>query len=557
MLDSLPHYAQTIGRSLGAMLFFGIVTFALASSSALGQRQQTGTNTVDLKAHAREERFVRDLQAVAHRWRVSFVAEGTPIPNNSAPAMSISTSNLDVAVEQIAAEYDFESHRKGNVFALTKRYSDPADFPDITPEEYRIALDAALRDLAVFNPKLGHEGKTGTPIAAIGKLLSPTQLDGLANNGVPVRSLNPDQRAAVWRIAMHYYVESDTDELATIAVRLGSVITQDSVFRFRRLAGVNAFGYELRNDTSAKESGETAFFPLSHANVLFIGNKGVAPNGEVGRITARDKNGFIVHTIDPTDPAAEGKNPVIIPEVTNTATTVKRVIDALTVRSRGANQYKVDPVLEAKAVTVIGGEYARPFEIFEAISKVYGLQLKQEQDRSILLAFKPERATEDIAQLPRVLKSAIPDPLLRWFRARIQKSNRPAFAARPMLRTDIANPSNEARQLATRLFRAQIEPRIVRDKDKGIRFSNIADRERKLFAFAAAVGALGQVTWMTERAIPPYVQDFESIVLTGGVTFAIDGKPRLALFLSYGDRQTGSFHQGVGFMNARIPESPE
>lgn len=515
----------------------------LTCGSGCAQPSAARTSPGASKAHLREQRFVEALQLIAKQWKIGIVVEGSPMPSGSIPADLRLDADLKEAVDQVSRQYDYDIQRRGNVFLLTKRYTDPADYPDITPDEYRLALAAASRVLAGFNPKFTSEEKNGTPVAAIGRLLTPEQTDALAHGGIPVQSLSTEQRAEAWKIALRYYVQFDAEAATTSANYLNSIFKQDPVFKRKVIQGIDAFGFEVSGGSPPKPT----FYPMSNPDSVHVG-----PKGAIVRISSGDKK-TVAPTTDRTDPNAEGSVPVTVPESSGIAMTLNRMVDDLNVRSNGVNRYKVDPVLAAKTVVAVGMDFVPPFEMFQALAELYGLRLKQDDDHSVLLTRKRDPAAQTLDQVPRALREMVPTPLRHWFHARQQSPERFHSGENPLLREDYANPATEARLAAIRLFRAKVEPEVLARKDKQIRLSELSDDTKKLFALTLAIGDLGQVAWMGERAAPPYVTDFDHIILTGSLTAGADGKPRLAMFLSYKDPRTGQLHQGTGFVNARIP----
>src|SRR5206468_825445 len=128
---------------------------------------------------------------------------------------------------------------------------------------------------------------------------------------------------------LHFYVQEDVDSFSSVARYLTSLIKQDIVFKRRKLAEFDVFGFDARDEALQ----QTRFHPISHTNVLVVGYKGVGPKGETGRVTSRNKDGVTVNTIDPTDPAGEGTPAVTIPDPSRTAITLKQAIGELNKRS--------------------------------------------------------------------------------------------------------------------------------------------------------------------------------------------------------------------------------
>jgi hypothetical protein len=519
----------------------------LSTGVAFGQPVRDDKTNVHKQPPSVEERFVGKLQSLSLKWKVGFVVEGTPIVELTVPDMPGASESLQARVATIAGTYDYDVAHNGTLFLFTKRYTNSADYPDVTPEEYRLSLVAGLRILEGYDPKFAHEDAKGSPIAAIGRLLTPEQTDALAQGGLPVQSLSQSQRDEVRRIALRYYVQLNAQTIRTDTAYFNSIFKQDPVFKWKYVAGVDAFGFEMMIASQPK----LVFQPISHLNSLVV-----SPKGNVARLTVRGKDGSLRNGIDTTDPAAERSDPITIPPQSHTGSTLNTVAVHLNAASNGANVYRIDPTLDSKRVTMVGQDHASPYAIFKAIATVYGLQVVQEKDLSLLLTRRRDPTAQTLADVGKALADSVPTPWLRWFHGRLQSPERRRTGLRPMTKEDYEGPSGLARLAAFRLLRAKIEPLIAGQKDKEIRLSGLQNQDKELFALGLAVPSLGEMTWMGERAVPPYIADFDQIILTGGLTPGPDGKPRLEFFLSYRDPETGAFSKGVGFFNARVPQDP-
>src|SRR4051812_16594428 len=146
---SVPYsLARRVGKSIATMAILCLGHCLVSAQKAPARKTSNPSET-----HLIEERFVGTLQLLSRRGKVCFVVEGTPLTVMSLPADLPATTDFRTEVERIASMYDYDTRRKGDVFIFTKRYSDPADYPDVSPAEYRLSLFAASRVLEAFDPK--------------------------------------------------------------------------------------------------------------------------------------------------------------------------------------------------------------------------------------------------------------------------------------------------------------------------------------------------------------------------------------------------------------------
>ncbi len=155
--------------------------------------------------------FQDTLAAMATQARVAFVAEGAPLrpalPDQAAPTLSQSAPlsvAVEKAVEKLAAAYDYDAERRGNLFVLKKRYSDPHDLPGVTLQECASALADAERLMSPYNPRVSRDSLVARGVI---KSLTPQQLQAMHDGSPSVASLSPGQQAQVLRFALYLYVQ--------------------------------------------------------------------------------------------------------------------------------------------------------------------------------------------------------------------------------------------------------------------------------------------------------------------------------------------------------------
>lgn len=342
--------------------------------------------------------FKDALAALAQQGHVCIVAEGSPLHSTLAPdkvPVVPDHTPLEDAVRMVADAYDYDAQRTGNVFTLTKRYTDPADMPSVTLKECTTALEDVSLMLNAFDPPSPAVGPSVDPgwdtINSVLSTLSPDQFQkAQSKQGLPVSSLGPDQRAAVDRWDRGILLDGSchfVDRLLSSLKRIPqSQVGMGSI-------AVNAYGHGTvavfglqGTDAAGKVS-----FNTFEGYVVFPGGKEADQSG--GPVTADELNAARARRAQ-----ADGHE------------TLEQAVAALD--GRGGH-FQVLDELAAKTVTVAGDANAAPAAVLDGLAAVYGLRVQARPNAPTLLTH-PERVTPvDLTTMHDQILSALPAPLLR------------------------------------------------------------------------------------------------------------------------------------------------
>lgn len=400
--------AMTLFRQRSMMLP-ALLLFALAA--AQGQQATTPPADPPTPITAQQAAVFQDaLRALASQGHVAIIAEGAPLRSKLPPQDVPKLDDhwpLSAVVERVAAAYDYDSQRRGNVFVLKKRFSDPNDLPDVTPEECRQALDDVLGILAPFDPGQPDvsPARENLLLIHLADSLTPDQMEAMRQTegvgGLPVASLNPEQQAMVRRFALTSYVHFPATDIRSVRAWLAlmptltlrikkerhvTTLTQNDNGRATTQTYVQntAFGYEFLDSLHRPQ-----FMPLEQGGAPDQGN--ILGSAQTWR----------QETIEPR-PKLQDK--------LEGYTTLKTLIAAQNARG---TRMKVDPALALKPVTVFGSETASPAEVISALADIYGLRVRKDADGTQRLTRLLFVVPSDLDAIPQSVRHSLPAPLLR------------------------------------------------------------------------------------------------------------------------------------------------
>lgn len=522
--------------------------------------------------------FLDALGVLAAQAGVAFVAEGEPLSpvlsGMKAQDLPSGTATLSATVAKLAAAYDYRAERRGNVFVLKKRYTDPKDLPGVTLEECRLSMRDALHLLAPFSPGFTSPAPSQDPrIKWLIASLTAEQLRAMADRprGLPVAVLDARQQAQIWRFALHIYVQYPERDAKAALAQLDCVLDPKTTFGWGDQDGQRVFGYE--GPLATARGPRVSFCPL-----LDQGTSAVAgPDG-----TLR------LSLTNPPDAGATD-SPVPLPAARRAAlgTTLGAAVALLNARPGGAAKLAVDEALSAKPVTVVGAEAAPPAAVLRALADVYGLLVKEEKEEGgdvLRVTRYRRRAVTDVAGLPDALRRVFPEPLVRALRVddldavRAQRRddlsrtaskkagetgadppamplNRESGLAtairhqeRFRLQRQLGAAPDALRVAAVRLLKAGVEPRLKVAPGGRVALGALGGPERMALANALMADCLGQMRTLLGRNPPEYITRFAQTVLLGGVTKDEAEKPKFSLFLAQPPSPDGTIsYRSAGF----------
>lgn len=569
------------------------------SSVASAQQPPVIVDPLVRLTQAQAHTFREGLQTLAGQAHVTFVAEGRPLhstlPRNSVLPLPDTAMPVSQAVETLASAYDYDVQRQGQVFRLTKRYTDSQDLPGLTLMECQQSLEDVERVTSPFNPHVA-EGKMGTRHSIVGELVSSLSWQQLQamhetspNKALSIASLNSEQQGMAWNLALYFYVQ---EPMSSVENALGEVKQAADpktklAFRWGEVDNLRVFGYEPYSDAQNHGS----FRPLS------------SPHGQIsyrGPLSAtlltphpvKRSDGTQQLPDDPTDPLPTGNNKTKIQnreqEANTTATdaTLQTVVTDLSAHQAKA-VFAVDPALQSKPITVVGEANTTPDEIVQALSVVYGLRIRTMDDGTKVLTRRLFQISNDVSTLPENVRRVLPAPFLRALHSDDSDSIADEYrldAARSYRdqgetgmgevnaaalgkvqerlrsqekRTRVLLPT--MRMAAVRQLRTHIEPKFTAALDNRVMLSSLNESDKQAFAVVLMAQYLQNLRPLLSRRVPEFISRFDQIYLTGGLTATAQGKQYLGLFLSPltpdGKRTYEQIGMGVPLMFSVLPAS--
>ena len=497
---------------------------------ALTQGDTTITNVVSV-----QRSFSRSLSVVSDKWRVAIVAEAGPVKSY----ITLSQQQLkampgpDEALRQIAETYDYKLYKVGPVFCLIERYGDTNDLPNITLGEAKAALERINQLLAPFKVEFAPSGPIASARAvAIAQVLTADQLKSLETEGVPVRSLNAQQREQVWHFVENITLAGTVAEVQASAKHIGALYSQNPAFMRKKIDQAEEIGYEL----SYPDKPVSFFLPLSHPNTWRINDDGtVLPY-------APTNNGTVAEPPADLRASSIGRSTAALKWMGDT---LGSAVARLNSRIRQGNQlYKVQDYLTDKPVTIGGESYADRKQLAAALAHIYGLELSQVGQREVLICRGPSRPVTDTTSLQAAIISEIPGPVIRALTGRPIMDR--ADENGPEMHTVEANVNfaAQARQtIASAALASIVSDKLASNKVLRIHLADVGSDGAKLLADARALYGLSRALLFSKRTLPGYVTHFDDVVLRGGITVE-QGIRRLEFMLEYRDPTTGSIQKG-------------
>lgn len=546
-------------KQLNAIIFLAIgliVCIMTAAGAVQAQQSQLAPGIVEPIVRLTETEtgtFRLALEALARQAPVTFVAEGEPrkpsLAKGNAPVIAPEGMPLSDAAGRIAKAFDYDMKRQGNVFRLTKRYTDARDLPGITLEESRLFLADLLRVVEKFSPKvppMRPSDRRGPLVNDIIALLTPEQISAM-KDGLPVASLNAPLQAQMRRMGLYFYVQVRAEDLERSIEPLELATKNEPVFCWKEINGQRLFGYKLDFQKGSKLA-EVPYF-----RSLYIAQTGTGSVAALGfgvqTSVIKDKYGnprpqpTLVDPWAPTvaDIDTAGNLPAVM--------TLKTVVATLSNRKEASPaKMTVDEALAEKPVTVAGEAHNPAAQIMTALAEIYGLRLMSEEDGTLRLTRRTVRVPAQLTGLPTALQSIFPEPLLRALRG--EGRNTPNTA--PSGLSAHISPQDAARVEAVRRLRAAIEPKVKAARERQVPLSSLSARENTALAALLLHDALQRTMGFTVAILPLYITEFDHLSLYGGVYTGLDGKSKFRILFG-GQTPDGRRIPAVGFDEVNYP----
>lgn len=444
--------------------------------------------------------FQSAFTALANKTHLTFVAEGQPLKTTLDPNTPLDLKEggepLFVLVAKVAAAYDYDAGRQGNIVLLKKRFTDPADLPDVTLAECAAAVKDVLSITDALNPHLKSGAIEDTPsIRTFLQSFTPEQLKAMADEqqGMALTALSPQQQRGVQQIMNYMYVQQPVDILQPLADQLDRATKHDPHFCWRDLPGMGAFpgfphlfGFTLPTGQGRRERYTALGRPAE-----------VSPNPGGGMSVSYDplQQTPVGLSPDPTDPPKKAKPQ---PKEADLSLTLSQIIAALNARRGIGPQMLVDAALAPKHASVFNADAAPPATLLQAVADLYGLRVRTLEDGTQVLSRRARRLTLNYRELAALVQQALPDPMLR--------ASETIGKGKP----------SPLRVAAVKALRAAAEPKMEKDFNKQVALSELSDRENMALADAMMADVMSQLNLAFGPTLPPLAARYSEARINGG-----------------------------------------
>lgn len=546
---------------LPALAFFTAANILLGfATAAAGNASQPAQATSVTLGEDDTVSFTRAFESIALQAHVAIVAEGEPlhaaISRDAARKIQITNNSPRVAVEKMAEAFDYDVSYEGGIYQLTKRYTSPSDLPEVPLAEWQQSVQDMVKILDWYSPHLKSvpqgSGKQEPVAAYLMSTLTPEQLRKMKseNGGLPVASLTPEQRDAVWQAALWFHLQLPEDDLKITVKELGRIARPGAVFGYYQEPSplVRYFGVYYPALPSAAQP-TVRIVPR-----YFISLDSSVAGRAIGRYMSID-----------TEPMQEEEkpdasdDPVPLQRDTTPAQhyqTLEMLASSLRTRSAGAETsvaLEVDPALVLKSVSVFGATWANPQDVFVGAGRIYGLRIDAKAaetgvaGKSIKtltltrnsVRNRPKRA-QDVAD---EIRRAFPVPFLRaTHQVKFLKYNQNVTAksadkAAQESSINAAENRNDMSQIGGRLTKAALHRMRIQlsAKLKDTKEVPITEADRKsqmalsVYSLASVLESMKSLLY---RDPPQYITEFPSALIVGGVYTNPEGKQKFSLNLA-------------------------
>ena len=190
----------------------------------------------------------RRLKSLREQQKSRQKAEATPKAAETAEVPKPPT--VEARIVEAAEPYDYQVEKRGLVFLLRKRYTNPLDLPDVTLGEGAASLKAITKLLSPFNPNVKrqfvgvHVGKLASAEASFMASLTNEQQEQLQTGGLKVSELSPSQKRDVRQIAMFYCIQRPFENAYGTMAQFDRLLKKATALCQQKEDGRLAVGYE-------------------------------------------------------------------------------------------------------------------------------------------------------------------------------------------------------------------------------------------------------------------------------------------------------------------------
>lgn len=490
--------------------------------------------------------FFSLLDYLAERYNVTLIAEDAPLKTDVSEAeaqewISSLPEGKTLPVNEVDAiltffDYDLLSYQE-NVYLLKKRFTDPLDFPCVTLPEWTVAIEDVQRLMEPYSPAIREQFSTDERIRGLCQSFTAEQRKAMREEGVPVSALNEANQKRVRAFLDFFAIESKLEIVSLVATQSRCVLNDKTRFGWfpRQDAPEKGliFGYEGPMTFPPCFGPMQTMGPGATARTL-VRFRALNDLGVFGdRLQGQDTTHRLPNVpMEPTplydrptpkSDVATRPNYFRLDEIADRLNSEEKRRRAISPSQTQEKPFIVHPALVEKRVTVAGLRRTSPGTVFYALSKVYGLRVKDDALRSL---YSLERlrvsGVSDRSQLNKAVTSSLPQPFLR--------------AAHLALRQAIAGMTEDKKMEARRFlagsgtdpgkiwFLASIQrlQRLLKERLgelKSVPASQLNEAERLALSNSLMANAKDTLSEVLVSPEPHYLAHFDKLVLKGG-----DGK---------------------------------
>lgn len=403
--------------------------------------------------------FPNALEELSRRGNVAILVEGVPLTptlpetvgTDSGPGDALPLSQI---VGKFAQAYDYEAQRKGNVFFLKKRYTNPADLPGVTLEECQALLRDSLRLLQRFSKTAtGPQPQSPALIRAVLSSLSGAQTRQLkSSQGLALTNLTLPQRTRLESLLLMGYVGFPMNFARQDLALLDKA--PSIVFARKK--------WSDEGEVLGFEHPQESFWPVHFVFGQPVGAANV--NRDTGKRAGANE-------------------------------TLQAVLDKLNEQA-GMKRFFVDPVLGARPIMAVGLERAGTEPVFSALAALLGLRLvKSDGDLHLLRpTVRPPRTVGDVAVVAR---QTVPDSLRRALHEDPEGSYADSIS-------QIGTVVRAMMPEAVQQIKEEVEPLLPKYNGR-VPFTSLSPKARSAFALRCIAEYLvGGLSHMNAQ-LPPYL----------------------------------------------------
>jgi hypothetical protein len=505
----------------------------------------------------------------------------------------------DAEVQRVANKYDYDAVRQGKVYLLQKRYTNPDDLPEVSPEELREwvkHLDVLGGGRTVEKALVSSVNET---LLNIARSRHPVTQDEFVyrvlHNGVILRDFVnspsiPDMHM-YWLTRSFFFLSHEDRNRATRDL-LANSLPRDPIFHWQPLGQTPVFGY----DTQFTRQSNLLFIPASDCDRIVV-----VPYGTpLPRSDYWMRMETQLPDPDPSDPAGlsdQTKRFLDDNGRSSRAITLAEAINPINKtipKTPGYKIYQVDPIYASKRVTMVGTEKLSPETLMQSLAAVFGLGVDHRRDDHVVLNRVPETRPDNFdftvfREYDKYVRQRIPAPIYRVIHASFLagRSKAKNQEGQELLafetQYEFQKIGATLRNAAMRQFRYLAEPQVKAAPKEKLSLSHLGEREQKLFMFAQTIPAYAGACELAEIPLPPYLTHsnyyMANAKITGGV-YQKGGSPtgpyvydphyfskmifnargyscpddtaRLALYVTYVDPNSGVAYGPVQFLDVSL-----